>query len=279
MNFPNIKIVADSSSNMISLSDVPFASAPLKIITANAEYIDDKALNVEQMVDDLSNYRGKSSTACPSPGDWLDAFGDAQYVFCISITSGLSGSYNAACIAKKTYEDHFPNRKVFVIDSLSTGPEIRLIVEKLREYILSGKAFDDICTAISEYTNGTALLFMLESMRNLANNGRVNHLVAKAAGLLGIRIVGKASDKGELEILEKSRGEKRALHAIVQNMKHMGHNGGKVRIDHCCNESAAIKLKELILEEFKTSQIEIFKSGGLCSYYAEKGGLMIGFEK
>lgn len=279
MDLSNIKIVADSSADLTSLDGVAFASAPLKIITSDKEYVDDERLDVEQMVDELDKYHGKSSTACPSPADWLNGFGDAETVFCVSITGALSGSYNSACVAKRDYEKQHPNRRVFVIDSLSAGPEIRLIIEKIREYITLGKPFEDICKAIMEYKNKTSLLFMLESMKNLARNGRVNPIVAKAAGLLGIRVVGKASDKGELEPLEKCRGERNALTSIVQNMKKLGTNIGKVHIGHCLNENAANKLKEMIVSEFKSAKVEIYRIRGLCSFYAEKGGLMIGFER
>ena len=120
---------------------------------------------------------------------------------------------------------------------------------------------------------------MLESVKNLANNGRVSPFIAKAVGILGFRIVGKASDKGELEQLGKYRGEKKALAAIVQNMKRAGYSGGNVRIGHCKNEKAAVRLKEAIQENYHNAAIQIYRSRGLCSFYAEKGGLMIGFEK
>ncbi len=274
----NIKIVADSSSDLLSLENVSFAAAPLKIITTQKEYTDDKELDVRGMVDDLLKYKDKSSTSCPNPEDWLLAFGDAEQIFCITITSGLSGSYNSACVAKKIYEEQHPERRVFVVDSLSTGPEMKLIVEKIEELVLSGTTYDDICNKITAYCKKTRLLFMLESMKNLANNGRVSHIAAKAAGLLGIRVVGKASDKGQLELLDKIRGEKKALEAIVGYMKSMGMKTGKVRISHCFNEDAAKNLKELILKEFSKVQIEIYNCRGLCSFYAEKGGMIIGFE-
>lgn len=279
MNKEKIKIVADSSADLITLSDVPFASVPLKIITKEKEYVDNEWLDVEQMVDDLNQYNGKSSTACPSPADWLSGFGDADNIICISITGALSGSYNAAYVAKNDYEERYPNRHVFIVDSLSAGPEIRLIIEKIQEYIKNGKTYNEICTAITEYKKRTGLIFMLESMKNLANNGRVNLFVAKAAGLLGIRVVGKASDMGTLELLEKCRGEQRALRSIVGIMQKLGVNGGKMYIGHCDNENAALNLKELIISEFKTVKVEVYRSRGLCSFYAEKGGLMIGFEK
>lgn len=99
------KIVADSSADLLSLPDISFSSSPLKIITSDAEYIDDQSLDVEKMVNDLLHYKGRSSTSCPNSEDWLRAFGDAQFVFCITITGTLSGSYNSACIAKKAYEE------------------------------------------------------------------------------------------------------------------------------------------------------------------------------
>jgi len=278
MDLNKIKIVADSSSDMISFDDIAFCSAPLKIITANKEYTDNIDLNVENMVNDLLKYSGKSSTACPSPDDWLSAFGDAEFIFCVTITSNLSGSYNSACTAKGLYEEQYPDRHVHVVDSLSTGPEMQLIIERISKLINDGKDFNDICEAITEYCQHTGLLFMLESMKNLANNGRVSPLVAKAAGLLGIRVVGRASDQGTLEVIEKCRGEKKALPAIVENMRKLGFGGGKVIINHCFNPEAAERLKGLILDNFKDAEIIIGKCRGLCSFYAEKGGLLIGFE-
>lgn len=204
----NAKIVVDSSANMAA--EVSFVSSvPLKIITDHKEYMDNAELNTTAMVWDLQTYNGKSSTACPSPQDWMDAFDDKPYVFCIAITSNLSGSCNAANIAKADYEQAFPDRKVCVIDSLSTGGEMELIAEKIRELIAAEHTFDEICDIVKEYQQHTGLMFMLESMQNLANNGRVNKIVAKAAGILGIRAVGKASDVGTLEPLEKCRGEKK----------------------------------------------------------------------
>ena len=279
MSVSTIKIVADSSADTLALPGVPFACAALKILTAEREYVDDAALDVPRMAEELRHYSGKSSTACPGVGDWLAAFGDAEQVVCVTITSNLSGSYNAACIAKQDYEEQHPGRQVYVLDSLSAGPELRLLLEKLRELVLAGNAFADVCAAIRDYAKTTGLLFMLESMRNLANNGRVNPLVARAAGLLGIRAVGKASDEGTLELLDKCRGEKKALAAIVEHMKRLGHAGGRVRISHCGNETAAHTLRELILERFSKAQVEIYPARGLCSFYAEQGGLLVGFER
>ncbi len=275
----DFKIIADSSSDVLNLDVIPFEVTPLKIVTDKKEYIDDQNLNVDAMVDDLFSYRGKSSSSCPNTDEWLTAFGDAQYIFCVTITATLSGSYNAACIAKQLYEEQYPDRKVFVINSLSTGPEMKLIVEKIKELILNGKTFEEICEEIDLYTKKTGLIFMLESMKNLANNGRVSHLTAKAAGLLGIRVVGKASDKGDLQPLDKTRGEQKTKTAIIDRMHEEGYWGGRVRIAHCQNPQFAESIKQCLTKEFGSIDIEVYECRGLCSFYAEKGGILIGFEK
>lgn len=273
------KIVADSSSDLIAFDAADFAAAPLKIITSEKEYVDDAALDVAGMVNDMLTYNGRSSTSCPNTQDWLDAFGDADEVFCITITSNLSGAYNAAVTAKEAYETAHPGRKVCVIDSLSTGPEMVLAVEKIAEMLKGGLSYDEIEKKARHYLKHTGLLFMLESMANLANNGRVSPVVAKVAGLLGIRVVGKASDHGTLEQLNKCRGESRALDAIVNHLKELGFVGGKIRIDHCLNLKAAQELKARIVKQFEKAMVTIHECRGLCSFYAEKGGLLVGFEK
>ncbi len=275
----NFKIVTDSSSDILDLDGTPFAVAPLKIVTANKEYTDDQNLNVSNMVDDLLKYKGKSSTSCPNTDEWFSAFGDAQYIFCVTITATLSGCYNAACASKQIYEEQYPDRKVYVINTLSTGPEMKLIIEKLSNLIAEGKNFESICNEIDLYMNKTGLLFMLESMKNLANNGRVSHLTAKAAGLLGIRVIGKASDKGDLQPLDKVRGEQKARCTVINRMREEGFWGGKVRIAHCQNHEFANKIKDALIKEFGNIDVDVYECRGLCSFYAEKGGVLIGFEK
>lgn len=274
-----IRIVADSSANIVALEPVAFANAPLKIITAEREFVDDAMLDVDEMIQYFEGYKGRSQTSCPNPSDWLEAFGDADDVFCVTITSGLSGSYNAACAAKQMVESQDSGKRVCVFDSLSAGPELALIIEKLVELIAQGLDYDEICRAIKAYMQTTGLLFMLASLKNFAANGRVSPAVAKIAGVLGIRIVGKASDMGQLEPLNKCRGEAHSLNTILSYLKEYGVRCGKVRIAHCCNEAAAQSLRERIAMQMPQADVSIIACRGLCSYYAEKGGLLVAFEK
>ena len=274
-----VKIVADSSANLMELKTVAFDAAPLKIITAQREFVDDRNLDLDEMIAFFMPYKGRSQSSCPNPEDWLMTFGDAEDVFYVAITRDLSGSYNAACIAKEMYETEHPGRRVIVIDSLSAGPELTLLVEKLEELIVAGKTFEEICAYIPEHQKKTGLLFMLESLNNFAANGRVSPAVAKIAGVLGIRIVGKTSNAGTLEPTDKCRGEEKSLKTILKHLKESGLKTGKVILAHCLNESAANTLKNLIETNIPGVAVKIGKNLGLCSFYAEKGGLLVGFEE
>ena len=274
-----MKIVADSSANLQTLEQTAFAAAPLKIITAEREFVDDRHLDVEEMVKFFEGYTGKSKTSCPNPGDWLEAFGDGDDIFCVTITSGLSGSYNSACVAKQMYEAENSGKRVTVIDSLSAGPELVLIVEKLQELMAAGCTYEQIGEKIRQYQEKTGLIFALASLKNFAANGRVPMAVAKLAGVLGIRIVGKASEQGTLQPMDKSRGEAKSLKKLLECLKNEGVSQGKVRIAHCANQSAAETLQGMIREAFPAVDVQVSKCLGLCSYYAEKGGLLVGYEK
>lgn len=277
-----IKIVTDSGSNMYAmegLGDIAFESVPLRIRTNEEEYVDTADLDVTGMVAELSKYKGKSGSSCPGVGDWLAAFEGYDEIYCVTIVSTLSGSYNAAMTAKQQYEEENPGKKVFVLDSYTAGAEMKLHIEKIRDLVREGKDFDTVCKEVVAYKeNHTSLVFSLESLHNLANNGRVSHAVARIAGLVGIRVVGDVSEDGQLHPTDKCRGEKKTVAEIYRNMKRLGYQGGTLIIDHCFNEKTPNSIKELVREEFPNAVVRIEKTGGLCSFYAEKGGLMIGLE-
>ena len=128
------------------------------------------------------------------------------------------------------------------------------------------------------YHKHTHLLFSLESLANLARNGRVKPAVAAVARMLGIRVIGQASAAGELDVICKTRGEHGALERIVLELKEHGYAGGRVIVSHCGNPAAAERLKHMIEAVFEGAQVVVNPCGGLCSYYAELGGLLVGYE-
>ena len=273
-----IRIVVDSSANFKTDINRNLISAPLKITAGEKTFVDDENLSVQEMADYLASYNGKSGSACPGTGEWIEAFGDAEWIFVVTITSNLSGAYNAARVAMEQHLEDHPECKIHIIDSLSTAGEMKLIVEKIEELVAKEMSFEEICEEVHSYMKKTYLEFTLKSLRNLANNGRVSPAVAKLAGMIGLQLVGKASEVGTLEPTDKVRGEKKAIMTLYKNMKGLGYKGGKVRIDQCLNLPDAEKLRDMICEEYPQADIIIDVVGGLCCFYAEVGGLLVGFE-
>ena len=272
------KIVADSSCDMWELNGVDFAVAPITISTDNKHYVDNQELDVHLMSEELAKYKGVSHTACPSVGSWLDCYEGYDEVFVVTLTGAMSGTYNSAMTAKGIYEEENENVKVHVFDSLSTGPEMRLLIEKLKEMIEEDLPFEEIVEKGQDYLNHTRLFFALKSLHNFAMNGRVSKTVASAIGVLNISIFATASEKGTIQQISKCRGEKKVVKSMIEHLENAGYHGGKVRISHADNLKLAHNVRDKILELYPNADIIVYPMGGLCTYYAEKGGLLVGCE-
>lgn len=272
------KIVADSSCDIWELNGVDFAVAPMTISTDNKHYVDNQELDVHLMSEELAKYKGVSHTACPSVGSWLDCYEGFDEIFVITLTGAMSGTYNSAMTAKGIYEEENENVKVHVFDSLSTGPEMRLLIEKLKEMIEEDLTFEEIVEKGQDYLKHSRLFFALKSLHNFAMNGRVSKTVASAIGVLNISIFATASEEGTIQQISKCRGEKKVVKSMIEHLEDAGYHGGKVRISHADNLKLAHNVRDKILELYPNADIIVYPMGGLCTYYAEIGGLLVGCE-
>lgn len=272
------KIVADSSCDIWELNGVDFAVAPITISTDNKHYVDNQELDVHLMSEELAKYKGVSHTACPSVGSWLDCYEGFDEIFVITLTGAMSGTYNSAMTAKGIYEEENENVKVHVFDSLSTGPEMRLLIEKLKEMIEEDLTFEEIVEKGQDYLKHSRLFFALKSLHNFAMNGRVSKTVASAIGVLNISIFATASEEGTIQQISKCRGEKKVVKSMIEHLENAGYHGGKVRISHADNLKLAHNVRDKILELYPHADIIVYPMGGLCTYYAEIGGLLVGCE-
>ena len=272
------QIVSDSSSNVFHIEGVNYTTVPMKIIAGEKEYIDDERLYVRGMVDDLRAYKGKSGSSCANAQEWLEAFGDADMAFGVTISRNLSGSYNAAEAAAREFMETHPGSKVHIFDSLSAGPEMAMVAQKIAELANRGLAFEEIVAGVRAYQNCCHTLFCLESMNNLARNGRVNPAVAKIASVLGIRACGEAQN-GQIIPTQKPRGQKKATETLADMIRERGFaNDSWLRIAHCFGETQAQALVDTLRKDFPGARYSIESTGALCSFYAEVGGLIIAFE-
>jgi len=272
------KFVADSSCDMLEYEGVNFEIASLDIFTDEVRYTDDADINITEMLDMLASYKGRSYTACPGVEAWLKAFEGGDRIYVVTLTSGLSGTYNSAVVAKDIYLQDNPDAQIEVFDTLSTGPELRLVVEKLIELDSQGLSFEEVCKKAREYMKKTRLFFSFISLHNFAQNGRVSKVVAAAVSVIGISIIGTASEEGTIDPISKCRGEKKVLAKLMDEFDKAGYKGGKLRICHVENEELAEKIIALVKEKYPDADAFSYKARGLCSYYAERGGVIIGCE-
>ena len=275
-------IITDSSSDLkelpINREDAFFERVPLTLRIDNTDYVDTFDIDIENMVNAMEDYKGKSTSSCPSPEAYLNAYQKAENIFVVTITSALSGSYNSAVTASNMLKEDDPEKNILIIDSLATGPSLALIARKLSELIDESDDFKHISDAIREYSKKVKLTFSLLSLDNLVKNGRVSKLVGAITSVLGITLIGRASKEGTLEVVTKSRGSKKTYQAMLNEMLHNNYNGGRVCISHCLNAEGVSYMKKLIKECFPNADISVNATSGLDSFYAQRGGLLVGYE-
>ena len=279
INMENIKLILDSSSNMETNEKENLQVVPLTISFGGQDYIDDQTLNMGEFLSNMNKNDVAGKTTCPNIHAWLEALEGTEKAIIITMTSGMSGTFSSALQAKKMYEEKHPLSKIIVVDSRSAGPELTIVAHGIEQMLKGNMRFVDLEEAIADFRMNTHLLFVLQSLHNLSLNGRVAPAVAKIAGLLKINLIGTASKEGKLEPLTKARGMKKALREVFKYMQEDNYHGGEVIIDHCKNEKDATTLKKKILAEYPDAKVEIRPMRGLCSFYAEEGGLMIGFHE
>lgn len=273
-------IVADSSCNLRDFTpqapETTYCFAPLKINIAGVEYVDDAELDVDELNRKVAQETSASSSACPSVGEWSDLFRRAENVIAITISANLSGSYEAALMAQSIVEEE-GGHNIFVLNSRAAGGKLEMLVHLLDRYLTTNPSFEEAVTYIKDIEQHSTVLFSLSSYENLTKSGRMPKMAGMIASKLNIRILGVASDEGTIKVLGPTRGQRKMFDKVIQSMRDRGFAGGVVYIDHVVNQTAADELAHKICDAWANAEVHIVPCGGLCSYYAEQGGLMIGF--
>lgn len=276
------KIVTDSGCDLRSLEsqskELQFERVPLTLQIGTEIFRDDDGLDIDNMMATMYQSSKAATSSCPSPDAFLQAYKGVENVIAVTITGTLSGSHNSARLAKNDLLEDYPNANIHVIDSLSTSGEIDLIVLELERLINLGLSFEEVVERITAYQEKTRLIFVLAKVDNLVKNGRLNKLVGKVVGLLNIRMVGQASKEGTLELLQKARGQKKAVSALVEEIQKAGYKGGKVYIAHANNPKICEQISEKIKAIYPDAVIQTGRTSGLCSFYAEDEGILMGYE-
>ena len=274
-------IVSDSSCDLLMKdfeSDrVGFVTVPLRIQVGEQEFVDNDDLVVPDMLAAMSRETSAASSACPSPGDFAQAFEAAECSVCFTISGNLSGTYNAALMARDMVLEEHPEKKICVIDSKSTAGAMVLLIRKARELMeaASGpEAFDDICDQLRLQQAAQRTCFTLENFDNLIKNGRMRPLLHS----LGIHVIAEATPQGTIHVVDKARGEAKTFRGITAYMKNSKDcTGAQVVVSHCENVVGAARLKEQILADLPVKSVDIVACRGLTSFYAMEKGLIVAY--
>lgn len=276
------KIVTDSGSSIRELdtngTDIQFDIVPLMINIGKDVYVDSPELDVPEFLDTLKTTKQSTSSACPSPEVYANRFAGAENVICFTLSSELSGSYNSASLGRDLALEANPDANIYIYNSRSAGAELDLLIKKTLEIIKEDSTLDSVVNELKKYHETIDIAFLLESVENLVRNGRVSKLVGQMIGLLGIRLIGNRTPEGTIQLAHKSKGQKRALKTLINELKAKGYNGGKIEINHVMNTDLANDFINEITAEYPSATISTRTASALCSYYAEHNGMIVAFE-
>ena len=276
------KIVVDTACDFREIpnkaENVTYERVPFSLQIEDKVFVDTLDLDIDKMMEEMYASSEPARSACPSPEAYLAAYRGAKNVIVLTLTGAMSGSYNSAVIGEKMLKEENKDVNIHIIDTLSAGGENDLYLLKINELIKEGLSFDEVVSEMKKYQENSKLIFVLEKVDNLVKNGRLNKLAAAVVGLLNMRMVGEASDEGTLHLLHKVRGEKKAVSTVVDEMIKAGYKGGRVVVTHRNNEDICKKIQDKLREKFLNIEFMIVPTSGICSFYGEEGGMLLGYE-
>ena len=274
-------LVSDTACDLYTLESgegqFDFTTIPFSIRIGGREFIDDEHMPIPEMLEANESHAEMAQTACPSPEAWREKFAAPGPVIAFTISSALSGSYNSACTGRAMILEEEPDRQIAVIDTRSTGPEQAMIILRARELILAGSTFEEIEQDLNRTAERIHTCFALSSYHNLIKSGRVSRLKGFIAGHLGFWGIGIGDEKGEIAIRGKARGSKSMVRFLTGEIAGTGPAGKQILISHCQNEKDALALKAALEEAFPQAVVLVQPARGLDSFYAERGGLIVGY--
>ena len=277
----SIKIITDSSCDLpeelVDKYDIGVVS--LHVTFDNNETFTERVtIKPEQFWERMAASRGLPKTSRPTPEAFAEAFREAlanhDSVIYIGLSSALSGTFESAQLAAKSMPGD-----ISLIDSLTGSLGLGILVIKAHEFIRSGDSVQDVVKKVIDYRNNMTTIFTMDSLENLIKGGRVGRLPGFIGTMLSIRPIGKAGDKGQIDVLEKVRGRAKSLQRIVQLAGEMGSGlqDKIVGISHVNCLQDALNLQKSIEENYHPGKVIVSKIGSTMGTYAGNGGLIISF--
>jgi DegV family protein with EDD domain len=258
--------------------DPHFRVVPLTLEVGETRVIDDETFDQKKFLKLVKDSPVGPKTACPSPERYMQEFeGSADNIFVVTLSSHLSGSYNAACVAKKMYEEeHGGEKKIEIIDSQSASSGELNIAMTIRDLCERNLPFVEIVQKAYAYRDRMQTYFVLESLETLRKNGRLSGLSAFIATTLNIKPV-MAGDKGVIVKLSQERGINKALSRMVKiALEKAGETASKrLIITHVNNPARAEFVRDMMCRANKFREVLITNAAGVATVYAADGGIVM----
>lgn len=274
------KIIVDSCCELPDeyKNDPRFERVPLTLDVGDYQVLDDEHFDQREFLDKVAAYPKCPKSACPSPERYRDAYRtDVEHIYCITLSSHLSGSYNSAVLGKNLYEEEYGKKDIYVCDSESASIGETQLAMKFMEWEEEGTmTFAQIIEKAEAFRDAMSTYFVLDNLETLRKNGRLSGVKALIASTLSIKPV-MGAIKGVIIQKGQSVGIKKALAKMADIIVSEGKNlDVKVLyISHCNCPARAKLVKDLLLARSKFKDVKILDTAGVSSMYANDGGVIV----
>lgn len=214
-----VRIITDSTVDIADKYSNLFTVVPLTVTFGEKDYIDGVTINKQEFYQKLVSSPELPKTSQATPAAFADVFRDLQEkgdeAIVITVSSRLSGTYQSACIAA----EDFPN--VRVVDSKNVSIASGVLAEYALRCAEEGMGLDELASHLSKKRDEVGLVAMVDTLEYLKKGGRISGAAALAGGVLGIKPVVTTRD-GELAVLGKARGSKKANNLLIEQIRKNG---------------------------------------------------------
>ena len=230
----------------------------------------------------------KGVTSQITPAEYIEYFTDlfekeGKDVLHVCLSSGLSGTYQSALNAAAVLRERFPERRLYIVDSLGASSGYGLLVATLAAMRDAGKPIEEVYEWATENRLRVQHLFCSTTLTYYVRGGRISATAGRIGNLLGICPVMRMDRPGHLTIHSRVRTKKRALRALVDQMAELADDGeqysGRVFISHSDCLEDALSVKAQIEERFKNidGAIEVYMIGMTIGCHAGPGTVAVFF--
>lgn len=279
-----IQIIADSCCDLTpTLRRVlRVRTASLTIRVDDGEFIDDENLDIPALMAAMKQSANAPTTACPAPEAYAAMMAQAPMTFVVTLSSRLSGSYNAACVGRDMALEANPSLKICVLDSESASAGETRIVMLLRDLIDAGLAFEEIEQRARAFIAPMRTRFVLEDLSHLVKNGRISKMAGFVGTVLNLRPLMAYNGHGEIVCLEKIRGTANAMKKLVEHVAAETADAARASIvlvlSYCNCAPRALELqKNLLASCAALKDVIMVPTGGISTVYADDGGVVLAF--